>query len=276
MSVVVGDKYIVFEDISFRYEETLILDQLSFSIEEGEKLAILGANGSGKSTLMKVLAGLELPESGKIIMCGQEVNRTDNQVLRNQCGIVFQNPNDQFVGSTVIDDIAFGLENHQIEREEMILRIEDVLKQFDLEEFAKLDPASLSGGQKQRAAIAAVSVLNPEIIIFDESTSMLDPQHRDLFFKTVDEIKQRQPQQIQIMITHDLNEILYFDRVLVLGDNKKIVFDDTLDVFLKIDEKCLKAWNLDLPYALRVAKSLADDVNAIKQHYFQILQRTRV
>lgn len=275
MSVVVADKYIVFDNISFRYEETPILDGVSFSIEKGEKLAILGANGSGKSTLMKVLAGLEVPESGTIHVNNKLVDSTTNQSLRDICGIVFQNPNDQFVGSTVIDDIAFGLENHRVKREDMEIRIQAALEQFDLNDFAKLDPASLSGGQKQRAAIAAVSVLNPAVLIFDESTSMLDPKHRELFFKTVTALKNRQPQQVQIMITHDLNEILYFDRVLVLG-GKKIVFDGDLNTFLKTDEETLKAWNLDLPYALRVAKSLSDDVEKVKAHYFEILQRTRV
>lgn len=274
MNVVVTDKCIVFQNISFRYDERPILEDVSFEIEQGERLAILGANGSGKSTLMKLLSGLETAERGLIYVNGVEIKAENIQQLRELCGIVFQNPNDQFVGSTVIDDIAFGLENHQVAHEEMEARIQEALQRFDLVEFGALDPASLSGGQKQRAAIAAVAVLNPEILIFDESTSMLDPKHRSLFFDMVNQMKVENPQQVQLMITHDLNEVLYFDRILVLGD-KRIIFDGTLDKFLQIDETTLKQWNLDLPYALRIAQSLSDDIQVVKHHYFEILQRTR-
>lgn len=274
MNVVVTDKYIVFDEVVFQYDEHVILDRVSFEIKQGEKLAILGANGSGKSTLMKLLAGLEVPQSGTIIVNGEIMQEADIHKLRNICGIVFQNPNDQFVGSTVIDDIAFGLENHNVPHAKMEGRIEATLHRFDLHDFKKHDPASLSGGQKQRAAIASVAVLNPEVIIFDESTSMLDPKHRSQFFEMIEKMKDENEKQVQLMITHDLNEVLYFDRILVLGD-KRIIFDDTLDAFLQIDEETLKVWNLDLPYALRVAKSLSSDIEQIKHHYFEILQRTR-
>lgn len=274
MNVVVKDNAIVFDQVSFQYDEQVILDQVSFEMKAGEKLAILGANGSGKSTLMKLLAGLEVPQSGNIKIKNQKIEQDNIHLLRNMCGIVFQNPNDQFVGSTVIDDIAFGLENHQVSHAEMEGRIQTVLDQFDLHAFEKHDPASLSGGQKQRAAIAAVAVLNPEVVIFDESTSMLDPKHRSQFFKMIEQMKQANQQQIQLMITHDLNEVLYFDRILVLGD-KHIIFDGPLDIFLQIEEKKLREWNLDLPYALRIAKSLSTNIKEIKYHYFEILQRTR-
>ncbi|MGL4662472.1 MAG: energy-coupling factor transporter ATPase [Culicoidibacterales bacterium] len=269
------DKSIVFDQVSFRYDEQLILEDVSFDMKQGEKIAILGANGSGKSTLMKLLSGLEAAESGTIKIKSEIIDQSNIQTLREICGIVFQNPNDQFVGSTVIDDIAFGLENHQMPHEEMESHIQTILHHFDLSEFGQMDPASLSGGQKQRAAIAAVAVLQPEILIFDESTSMLDPKHRQMFFDIIERMKTEHPDQIQLMITHDLNEILYFDRILVLG-NKKIVFDGALNTFLQFDEETLKMWNLDLPYALRIAKTLASDVDQVKKHYFEILQRTRV
>lgn len=275
MKDVVRNKYITLENISFQYDQFPVLDEISFSIEKGEKLAILGANGSGKSTLMKIISGLELPNAGRILIENQEISAEDVQQLRDISGIVFQNPNDQFVGSTVVDDVAFGLENHRVGRDEMEVRIQMILEEFDLTTFAQHDPASLSGGQKQRAAIAAVAVLNPSVLIFDESTSMLDPKHREMFFSIVQQMKQKQPDQVQIMITHDLNEILYFDRILVLGENR-IVFDGTLDTFLAYDEAALTAWNLELPYALKVAKTLTDNVSELKDHYFKILQRTRV
>lgn len=274
MNVVVRDNAIVFDQVSFQYDEQMILDHVSFHIQEGEKLAILGANGSGKSTLMKLLAGLETPKSGTIQAKSQTITDENIHLLRNMCGIVFQNPNDQFVGSTVVDDIAFGLENHQVPHSEMEGRIQDALSRFDLHDFKHHDPAGLSGGQKQRAAIAAVAVLNPEVIIFDESTSMLDPKHRSQFFEMIEMMKQENEKQVQLMITHDLNEVLYFDRILVLGE-KHIIFDDSLDVFLQIEESVLKAWNLDLPYALRVAQSLSTNIEEMKHHYFEILQRTR-
>lgn len=269
------NKYITIDHISFRYEETPILTGVSFSIERGEKIAVLGANGSGKSTLMKLLAGLEKPESGQIIVDNEVITSDNNEQLRKLCGIVFQNPNDQFVGSTVVDDIAFGLENHQVKQADMQAIIDETLDMFDLKAFAKHDPASLSGGQKQRAAIAAVSVLKPAVLIFDESTSMLDPKHREHFFNTVEMMKTQNPDQIQLMITHDLNEILYFDRVVVIGE-QKVVFDSELDEFLTLPEETLKKWNLDLPYALKVARNLATDVAEIKKHYFSILQKTHV
>lgn len=275
MSVDVANSYIVFDQVSFSYDTHLILKDISFTVNNGERLAILGANGSGKSTLMKLLAGLEAPQSGIIQIENVHIGEKNTQFLREKCGIVFQNPNDQFVGSTVIDDIAFGLENHQVSHDQMDARIQRTLKQFDLEGFANLDPASLSGGQKQRAAIAAVSVLNPDVLIFDESTSMLDPKHRSLFFEMVDQMKMMNSAQIQMMITHDLNEILYFDRVIVLGD-QHIVFDDHLDAFLAVDEKTLEKWNLDVPYALKVARTLSENIDEVKQHYFEILKRTRV
>lgn len=270
-----ANSYIVFDQVSFSYDTHLILKDISFTVNNGERLAILGANGSGKSTLMKLLAGLEAPQSGIIQIENVHIGEKNTQFLREKCGIVFQNPNDQFVGSTVIDDIAFGLENHQVSHDQMDARIQRTLKQFDLEGFANLDPASLSGGQKQRAAIAAVSVLNPDVLIFDESTSMLDPKHRSLFFEMVDQMKMMNSGQIQMMITHDLNEILYFDRVIVLGD-QHIVFDDHLDAFLAVDEKTLEKWNLDVPYALKVARTLSENIDEVKQHYFEILKRTRV
>lgn len=269
------NKYITIDNISFRYEETPILTGVSFSIERGEKIAILGANGSGKSTLMKLLSGLEKPESGRIVVENEVITAENNEKLRKLCGIVFQNPNDQFVGSTVVDDIAFGLENHRIAHEKMQTIIDQTLEKFNLTAFAKHDPASLSGGQKQRAAIASVSVLEPEILIFDESTSMLDPKHREHFFKTVESMKKQNPDQIQMMITHDLNEILYFDRVVVIG-KQTVVFDGELNDFLILPEEMLQKWNLDLPYALKVARNLASDVAEIKKHYFSILQKTHV
>ena len=180
------------DHVSFQYDnnETYALKDVSLHINEGEWLAIVGHNGSGKSTMAKLLNGLQFPLEGEITVAGLKLNEENVWEIRKQIGMVFQNPDNQFVGTTVEDDVAFGLENHGVERQEMIFRVEDSLKKVEMEQFLNQEPHHLSGGQKQRVAIASVLALRPSIIILDEATSMLDPRGREEVLETVRELKE--------------------------------------------------------------------------------------
>lgn len=206
------------EDVSYRYSlesENLALNKVSLTIEKGEWITLIGANGSGKSTLVKTLNGLNMPQEGKIIVDGLALNEENIWKIRQKVGMVFQNPDNQFVGSTVADDVAFGLENIGMPREEMIKRIDESLRQVGMEKFKDIEPARLSGGQKQRVAIAGVLALKPEIIVLDEATSMLDPKGRAEVLETVKEIKESNNLTV-LSITHDIDEAAEADRIFVM------------------------------------------------------------
>src|SRR5699024_8602164 len=182
------------QNVSYRYSSTddfLALNNISLTIEKGEWITLIGANGSGKSTLVKTLNGLNMPQEGTISVDGLAMNEENIWTIRQKVGMVFQNPDNQFVGSTVADDVAFGLENIGVPRDEMIDRINRSLEQVGMEDFKQAEPARLSGGQKQRVAIAGILALEPEIIILDEATSMLDPKGRAEVLETVKEVKEK-------------------------------------------------------------------------------------
>lgn len=173
------------ENVSFQYanEQTYALQNVSFQVYEGEWVTIVGHNGSGKSTLAKLLIGLLPSTSGTIHVCGIPLNEETVWDVRKRLGIVFQNPDNQFVGTTVQDDVAFGLENRGVPKHEMEKRIKEALQKVGMENFMNDEPHRLSGGQKQRVAIASAIALQPNIIILDEATSMLDPSGKKKFFK---------------------------------------------------------------------------------------------
>lgn len=193
--------------ITVRYseEERAALNNVSFSINKGEWVALIGHNGSGKSTLAKTINGLILPQEGSVSVGELPLNEENIWNFRKMVGMVFQNPDNQFVGSTVEDDVAFGLENQGIPREEMLVRVKDALEQVRMSEFATREPARLSGGQKQRVAIAGVVALRPDIIILDEATSMLDPEGREEVIATIKKIKEKNNLTV-LSITHDIDE----------------------------------------------------------------------
>ena len=175
------EEIIKFENVFFRYEKDgpYALKDVSFSVKRGQWLAIVGHNGSGKSTIAKLMIGLLAADPGTIKIDGFVLNEKTVWDARNKIGMVFQNPDNQFVGATVQDDVAFGLENYGIPRDEMQDRVMDALQKVGMADFANKEPHHLSGGQKQRVAIASVLALKPEIIILDEATSMLDPRGRN-------------------------------------------------------------------------------------------------
>ena len=242
------------ENLCFEYEPGLkTIHNISFQIKKGEYVAILGHNGSGKSTIAKLLIGLLEKKSGNIIIDHKELNLENLYKIREKIGIVFQNPDNQFIGATVRDDIAFGLENICIPREKMDELIERYAKRVRMDQFLDHEPTKLSGGQKQRVAIAGILAMSPSIIILDESTSMLDPRGRKEINELIRELKEDKEMTI-ISITHDIEEAKNADRILLLNRGE-IVGDDQPETLL-MNEKLLLDLHLDTPFALKVSRKL--------------------
>lgn len=247
---------ITLENIVYRYhadQENYILNDVSFNIEKGEWITIIGANGSGKSTLVKTLNGLNVPQSGNVNIDGLELNEENIWDIRQKVGMVFQNPDNQFVGSTVADDVAFGLENIGMPREEMITKIEQALRQVGMEKFRHHEPARLSGGQKQRVAIAGILALAPEIIVLDEATSMLDPKGRAEVLSTVQSIKEENNLTV-ISITHDLNEAAQADRIFVM-EKGKIKYENKPEEIFKLGDDLVEL-GLNVPFVEQLKAEL--------------------
>lgn len=242
------------DGVSFQYEsqERYALHNVSFKIYEGEWLAIVGHNGSGKSTMAKLLNGLQFPKQGEITVCDIKLTEESIWDIRKQLGMVFQNPDNQFVGTTVQDDVAFGLENHGIPRDEMVFRVEDSLKKVKMDRFLNQEPHHLSGGQKQRVAIAGVLALRPSIIILDEATSMLDPRGREEVLETVRNLKDEKRLTV-ISITHDLEEAAKADRIIVM--NKGEVYrEGTPEEIFSMDDELIQL-GLDIPFSVKMSKA---------------------
>lgn len=242
-------------EFSYQEEATPALKDISFSINKGEWVAIVGHNGSGKSTLAKAINGLHLPQKGTVTVGGMTLSEESVWDVRRMVGMVFQNPDNQFVGATVEDDVAFGLENQGIERSEMQRRVQDALEKVKMQEFATREPARLSGGQKQRVAIAGVVALRPDIIIWDEATSMLDPEGRDDVIATIRKIKEESDLTV-ISITHDIDEAASANRILVMRDGELYQEGTPDEIFSAGPE--LVSLGLDLPFPEKLKSALKD------------------
>ena len=245
------------KDLSFRYKEDqdrYDVNNVSFHVKRGEWLSIVGHNGSGKSTTIRLIDGLLEAESGEIWIDGQLLSSENVWDLRRQIGMVFQNPDNQFVGATVEDDVAFGLENQGLPREEMKKRVAESLKLVGMLDFKKREPARLSGGQKQRVAIAGVVALRPAILILDEATSMLDPEGRRELIQTVQEIR-KDHQMTVVSITHDLEEVAMSDRVLVMKKGQVESTSSPRELFSRDD---LDQIGLDEPFTNQLRESLRE------------------
>lgn len=246
---------IVFKNVSFQYQSdaSFTLKDVSFNIPKGQWTSIVGHNGSGKSTIAKLMIGIENVKSGEIFYNNQTITDDNFEKLRKDIGIVFQNPDNQFVGSIVKYDVAFGLENHAVPHDEMHRRVSEALKQVDMLERADYEPNALSGGQKQRVAIASVLALNPSVIILDESTSMLDPDARQNLLDLVRIVKSEHNITI-ISITHDLSEAMEADHVIVM--NKGTVYKEgtAIEIFDHAEE--LTTIGLDLPFPIKINQML--------------------
>ena len=243
------------KNLSYRYDhksEDYILKDVSFHVKQGEWLSIVGHNGSGKSTTVRLIDGLLEAESGDIIISGDKLTADNVWEKRRQIGMVFQNPDNQFVGATVEDDVAFGLENQGMNYPMMVKRVYEALELVGMQNFKEREPARLSGGQKQRVAIAGVVALQPDIIILDEATSMLDPEGRLELIRTVKEIKDKNHLTV-ISITHDLDEISLSDRVLVMKNGQVESTATPRELFSRPD---LEDLGLDQPFVNQVKAAM--------------------
>jgi len=245
------------KNIKYRYnrdQEAFVLNDVSLDIEKGEWITLIGANGSGKSTLVKTLNGLNIPEEGSVIIDGLSLNEENIWTIRQKIGMVFQNPDNQFVGSTVADDVAFGLENTGVPRTEMIKKIDQVLKQVGMENFKQSEPARLSGGQKQRVAIAGILALEPDIIVLDEATSMLDPRGRAEVLEVVKAVKDENNLTV-ISITHDINEAAQADRVFVM-EQGRIKYENTPEKIFMLGAELIEL-GLNVPFVEQLKTELS-------------------
>lgn len=257
---------VVLNDVSFQYEsqETPALSHISMEVYEGEWLAIVGHNGSGKSTLARLLNGLQFPKEGIITVDGITLSEESIWDIRKHIGMVFQNPDNQFVGTTVQDDVAFGLENNGVSVDIMSDRVVDALKKVNMESFLDQEPHHLSGGQKQRVAIAGVLALRPSIIILDEATSMLDPRGRGEVIETIMNL-QKEEKITVISITHDLEEASKADRILVMNQGE-IYREGTPEEIFQMDEELVKL-GLDIPFSVKISKKLREKGISLDRHY---------
>ena len=242
--------------IDFRYygSEVNSLTDVSLEIKEGEWVAIIGPNGSGKSTLAKIMNGLLVPAAGQVTIKDLTIDEETVWEARRSVGMVFQNPDNQVVGSTVEDDVAFGLENNGVPRQEMISRIEEALAEVRMSEFKDKEPARLSGGQKQRVALASILALRPDIIILDEATSMLDPNGRQEVIAAIRKIKERFNLTV-ISITHDLDEASLADRILMMQGGRLVQDKKPEEIFLMGEQ--LVEQGLDVPFSQKLKDALA-------------------
>ena len=254
------------KNLSFRYKESqeyYDVKDITFHVKRGEWLSIVGHNGSGKSTTVRLIDGLLEAESGEIVIDGQRLTEENVWNIRRQIGMVFQNPDNQFVGATVEDDVAFGLENQGLSRQEMKKRVEEALDLVGMLGFKKREPARLSGGQKQRVAIAGVVALRPAILILDEATSMLDPEGRRELIETVKGIRKDYDMTV-ISITHDLEEVAMSDRVLVMKKGGIESTSSPRELFSRND---LDQIGLDDPFANQLKHSLSQNGYDLPENY---------
>ncbi|OMP67919.1 energy-coupling factor ABC transporter ATP-binding protein [Domibacillus epiphyticus] len=261
------EKVISIKGVSFQYpdQEAFALRNVSFDVYKGEWLAIVGHNGSGKSTLAKMLNGLHYPSEGTVSIGGYALIEENVWLIREKLGMVFQNPDNQFVGTTVQDDVAFGLENNGVEHSAMQERVFASLEKVGMTAFLNQEPHHLSGGQKQRVAIAGVIALRPDIVLLDEATSMLDPLGREEVINTVRELNENEGLTV-ISITHDLEEASRADRVIVLNEGM-LYTEGTPERIFQLDRELLNL-GLGVPFAVQMSQLLTDAGLQLSRRHF--------
>ena len=245
------------ENVSFSYDkQNKVLKDVCIDVDKGEFVAIIGHNGSGKSTLARLFNALICPDFGKVYVDGLDTSIKENQFkIRENVGVVFQNPDNQLVASIVVDDVAFGPENLGLPREEIASRIDFALNAVGMESFRNASPERLSGGQKQRIAIAGVLALKPQILVLDESTSMLDPEGRREVLKVVKKLNKENGVTV-IAITHYMEEVVDADRVIVINDGEVAMNGSPEEIFK--EKQTLKSYGLELPLASYIAEKLRE------------------
>lgn len=250
-------KKIEVKNLKFAYSsKETVINGLNFSVEAGKYVSILGHNGSGKSTLAKLLMGLLIPGNGEIFVDGVLLGESTVDEIRQKMALVFQNPDNQFIASTVEDDVAFGLENRRVPQKEMHDIIFKYLKLVGMEEYYDKEPSNLSGGQKQRVAIAGALALNPEILILDEATSMLDPKGKREINELINSLRKTNPELTIISITHDVNEALFSDEIIMISSGKVSKVATPEEIFS--DEKLMSENKIAVPFIFQMRKALSD------------------
>ena len=245
------------KNLCFSYDqEHLVIDDISFKVEKGSFVCLLGHNGSGKSTLAKLIVGLLEKKSGQIFFDDEGMDKKTIKKLQTKTALVFQNPDNQFIGSTVEDDIAFGLENRQFPHEKMQEEIELFADSVNMLDYLKKEPINLSGGQKQRVALAGALILRPEILILDEATSMLDPKGKSTVRKVIDKIHKENPELTIVSITHDIDEALLADQVFILSKGKLVASGVPQKVLR--DRDMLLSYKLEQPFIYRFERKIAE------------------
>ena len=255
-SGLVAPDLVTFEGVGYRYEEDTrqALDQVSLGIQQGEFVAVLGHNGSGKSTLAKLINALYLPTGGRVLVCGMDTSKEPQLWnIRRHAGMVFQNPDNQIVATVVREDVAFGLENLGMPRDEMLIRIDEALDAVSMQEYAAAAPHMLSGGQKQRVAVAGVLAMQPDVMVMDEATAMLDPTGRKDIFETTRRLN-RDKKITVVWITHFMEEAAQADRVIVLSGGKIEMSGTPKAVFTRVE--ALRELGLDVPPMAMLRKML--------------------
>ena len=251
-----SDAIICARDVRYQYEdsENPAVNGVTLDVPAGEFLAVLGRNGSGKSTFAKLLNALLIPTSGTVTVDGRRATSEDDcYPVREVCGMVFQNPDNQIVATTVEEDCAFGPENLGVAPEEIRRRVDETLAAVGMAQFAQSSPSMLSGGQKQRVAVAGVLVMRPKIIVFDESTAMLDPVGRRDVFSLARKLNREEGITV-VWITHFMDEAVLADRVAVMDEGKIAMLGAPREVFAHVDE--IRALGLDVPEMMRLAAEL--------------------
>ncbi|WP_019123512.1 energy-coupling factor transporter ATPase [Brevibacillus massiliensis] len=262
MSIVMPETAVVSKHLAFGYQtdqepRSLVIKDLDLEIETGLFVSIMGHNGSGKSTLAKLLNGLLTPSQGVLVVCGFDASNNETVwEIRHHVGMVFQNPDNQIVGPTVEDDVAFGLENRGVPPEEMRVRIDEALQSVHMQSFSQAQPHRLSGGQKQRVAIAGIMAIRPSVIILDEATAMLDPMARKEVMALAHRLHREEGITV-INITHFPEETLHSDRIIVMHDGKVVLDGTPAAVFAEAER--LQAIGLDVPLAVRLRQALVSN-----------------
>lgn len=248
-------KAIEIKNLSFKYNDGFeVLKNINLTIEKGKYYTFLGHNGSGKSTLAKVIVGLLPNYTGEIFINGILLNKDNISKIRKYISMVFQNPDNQFIGNTVEDDIAFGLENICMPHERMAATVREYAKKVGMDLFLDKEPSYLSGGQKQRVAIAGVLALGPKIIILDEATSMLDPKGKREILELINQIKKQDEEITIISITHDVEEAYKSDYTYILNHGEIKAFGEPKEVFKNIEN--IQEYNLRLPLEVMLKNRL--------------------
>jgi len=250
------------KNLTFSYsKDKKIINNLSLEIKKGSFVTIIGHNGSGKSTLTKLLVGLLTKYEGEILINGTTLNQKTIKDIRKEVAIVFQNPDNQFIGATVEDDVAFGLENRNVPHQRMLELVNEYIAKVGMKDYMDKEPIYLSGGQKQRVAIAGALVLSPSILILDEATAMLDPKGKREIRELIFNMKKVNPDLTVISITHDIEEAYHSDEIVVLDRGQVVIMGDAHELFKNRD--LLDKYQIDKPFVYEF-------LNSLKNHGIQL------